>query len=133
MSRPIRCRQRYRSRPGFPLPLIVCFLLNNFGWLSIRDLQIHHYGADRTIGTEFRKPGTKELYSPDFVKMAESFGAYGERVEDPNGVKEALSRALALNRPAVLEIITATEFPESEGALASWADFPTPKYVQNKD
>ena len=109
---------------------IVCFLLNNFGWLSIRDLQIHHYGEERTIGTEFRKSERAELYNPDFVKLAESFGAYGERVEDPDGVKGALGRAFEAKRPAVLEIIAATKFPESEGALAGWADFPTPKYLR---
>ena len=111
---------------------VVYFLLNNYGWLSIRDLQIHHYGEDRTIGTEFRRSGMGELYNPDFVKLAESFGAYAERVEEPAGVREALGRAFAANRPAVLEIVSATRFPESEGALAGWADFPTPSYIRDQ-
>lgn len=110
---------------------VVCFLLNNLGWLSIRDLQIHHYGEDRKLATEFAS-SAGEPYSPDFVKMAQSFGAYGERVERPDDIAPALRRAFDAGGPAVLEIMTATQFPESEGALAGWADFPTPEYIQDR-
>ena len=108
---------------------VVCFLLNNLGWLSIRDLQIHHYGEDRTIGTEF-STAAGEPYSPDFVSLAQSFGAHGERVDQPGDIADALDRAFAAARPAVIEVMTATSFPASEGALAGWSDFPTPSYVR---
>jgi len=111
------------------VPAVYC-LLNNFGWLSIRDLQIHYYGADRPIATEFKNNMTGELFNPDFVKMAESMGAHAEQVENPADIQPALKRAFECARPAVLEIMTATKFPESEGALAGWADFPTPKYLE---
>ena len=63
----------------YGIPVTYC-VLNNYGWLSIRDLQIDVVGKDRAFATEFRN--TKgELYSPDFVKMAESFGCYSERAE----------------------------------------------------
>ena len=46
------------------------------------------------------------LRNPPFEKIAELFGAYGERVEDPKDIKQALQRALQANRPAVLNVIT---------------------------
>ena len=46
------------------------------------------------------------LRNPPFEKIAEQFGAYGERVEDPKEIKPALQRALQANRPAVLNVIT---------------------------
>jgi len=51
------------------------------------------------------------LNNPAFEKIAELFGAYAERVEDPKDIKPALQRALIIKRPAVLNIIT-TEDPK---------------------
>jgi len=49
-----------------------------------------------------------EIYpSPDYAKLAESCGAYGEKVEDPAEVIPALKRAydaLANGQPAVLDV-----------------------------
>ncbi|GKQ39056.1 thiamine pyrophosphate-dependent enzyme [Streptomyces sp. A012304] len=47
---------------------------------------------------------------PDFARLAEACGAYGERVDDPAAVPDALKRALAENaagRPAVLDFAVA--------------------------
>ena len=120
--------QEVSTATQYNVPVVYC-LLNNFGWLSIRDLQIHFYGGDRTIATEFKNDASDKPHNPDFVKMAESMGAYAERVEDPAEIQPALKRAFECGQPAVLEIMTATKFPESEGALAGWADFPTPSYL----
>ena len=46
------------------------------------------------------------LKNPPFEKIAELFGAHGERVDDPKDIKPALKRALEVNGPAVLNIIT---------------------------
>jgi len=48
--------------------------------------------------------------SPDFEKVAESCGAYGERVEDPAGLAAALQRgrdAVAGGRAALINVMTA--------------------------
>ena len=124
--------QELATAVQYNIPVVYC-LLNNYGWLSIRDLQIHHYGIDRQIATEFIQEETRNPYNPDFVKMAESFGAYAERINNPEDIQEALKRAFDSGKPAVLEIITATKFPESEGALAGWAEFPVPKYLAMTD
>ena len=43
--------------------------------------------------------------TPDFVKLAEAFGGYGERVEKPEELKEALNNAFRSGKPAVLDMI----------------------------
>ena len=45
----------------------------------------------------------------DFVKFAEAYGAYGERIEKPEEIKPALRRAVDSNRPAIVEIIVERE------------------------
>lgn len=51
----------------------------------------------RFIGTD--------LPIPDLAAVAQAFGAYGERVEDPDQIKPALERAVAAHRPAVIDVI----------------------------
>ena len=45
-----------------------------------------------------------DLDNPDFVLLAHAFGVYGERVETPAAMAEALARALAADRPTIIEI-----------------------------
>jgi acetolactate synthase I/II/III large subunit len=42
----------------------------------------------------------------DFAKIAEGFGCVGIRVEKPIQLKDALARALSLNRPVVIDVAT---------------------------
>jgi tartronate-semialdehyde synthase len=55
----------------------------------------------------------------DFVKFAEAFGAYGERVEEPEEIKPAIQRALRWmeenKRPALIDIIVEREADASMG------------------
>ena len=56
---------------------------------------------------ERRFPGrvsATELACPDFVALAQSFGAYAERVETTDAFAPAFERALAAGRSAVLEL-----------------------------
>ncbi len=43
--------------------------------------------------------------TPDFVKVAESFGAIGKRVEKPDEIKPALKEAFDAGKPVVLDFI----------------------------
>jgi acetolactate synthase-1/2/3 large subunit len=107
---------------------VVFAILNNMGWLSIRDLQFDVFGKGRGIGTEFfSKDG--DLYSPDFTAMAHAFGAYGERIQKGEEVKPALERAFASGRPAVIEVLVNREHPYSGGKVAGWWDVPIPSYL----
>ena len=42
----------------------------------------------------------------DFVKLAESLGCMGIRVEQPSEIQPSLKRALAANRPVVVDVLT---------------------------
>ena len=44
------------------------------------------------------------LHNPDFVKLAESYGVRGTRVESPSELGVALKNAIQLNRPALIEV-----------------------------
>ncbi|MEA2051492.1 MAG: thiamine pyrophosphate-dependent enzyme, partial [Euryarchaeota archaeon] len=43
--------------------------------------------------------------TPDFVKLAEAFGCYGERVEKPEDLKDALNNAFESGKPSVIDVI----------------------------
>ena len=45
-----------------------------------------------------------ELHNPDFVRLAEAYGARGVRVEDPGALESALREALAVAAPALIEV-----------------------------
>jgi acetolactate synthase-1/2/3 large subunit len=64
------------------------------------------YGTIR-MHQERRFPGrvsATDLAAPDFVVLAQSFGAYAERVETTDAFAPAFDRALASGRAAVLEL-----------------------------
>ncbi len=45
-----------------------------------------------------------DLHNPDFVQLAHAFGAYGERVAVPEALGEAVKKALAMDKPTIIEI-----------------------------
>jgi acetolactate synthase-1/2/3 large subunit len=68
-------------------------------------------GFDRAYGGE-QTLKARELwtYNPmNFARLAEDMGALGIRVEKPSEIAPALARALAANRPAVIDIATDIE------------------------
>jgi acetolactate synthase-1/2/3 large subunit len=54
----------------------------------------------------FTRKDTGEPYNPDYVKLAEAYGAEAERVEDPDELAGALQRAIDSRRPYVLDVVT---------------------------
>ncbi len=78
------------------IPVVVC-LLNN-GWLGmVKQWQKLFWNA-RYSGTSL--VGT----NPDFVKLAESFGAYGIRVTKPEEIEVALKQAFANDKTTIIDI-----------------------------
>jgi acetolactate synthase-1/2/3 large subunit len=45
-----------------------------------------------------------DLQNPDFVALARAFGAYGERVDTPDALRQALTAALNADKPTLIEI-----------------------------
>lgn len=74
---------------------VVAVVFNNGAFGNVlRDQQQRFDG--RIIGSE--------LANPDFVKLADSFGMAGQRVNTPAGLRQALEKALANDAPALIEV-----------------------------
>jgi len=76
------------------LPIVV-LVVNNGMYGTIRMHQERQFPG-RVVGTD--------LVNPDFVAWARAFGAYGDVVARSEDFPDALERALAQERPAVLEL-----------------------------
>ena len=81
---------------------VVWIVWNNYGWCSIRDMQIGNFGNE--IGTSFMKHDEGKLFNPDFAAMSRSMGGGGIKVEKPGDFKAALVEALASGRPYVIDV-----------------------------
>ncbi len=95
-------------------------ILNNHYLGMVRQLQQFFYGKryeitclNRNVDcpTECKGPGPEcPEYAPDFVKIAEAYGAKGIRVSDPSEVKAALEEAKSIkDKPTIIEFMIATE------------------------
>jgi acetolactate synthase-1/2/3 large subunit len=82
------------------IPVVVCLLDNRYlgmvrQWQELFfDKKYAHTGLGIT---------------PDFVKLAEAFGCYGERVEKPEDLKDALNNAFESEKPSVIDMIVGKE------------------------
>jgi len=52
-----------------------------------------------------------DLHNPDFVKLAESFGAAGYLATDPESMRTAIQKAFAQDGPAIIEVKLSQFFP----------------------
>jgi acetolactate synthase-1/2/3 large subunit len=77
------------------LPVKVC-ILNNMYLGMVRQWQELFWNK--------RYSNTCIECQPDFVKLAEAYGAEGYRATDPNELEDVLRTALATDRPAVIDI-----------------------------
>jgi len=106
---------------------VVVVLLNNYGWYSIRDLQMAEFGEDRAIATDW-----DEKKSPDFVAVAKGFGLYSESVDQPGDIQAAVNRALLHDGPSLVEVKVARDFPNSGSTVVGWWDVPIPTYIEGR-
>ena len=74
---------------------LIALVFNNRSFGNVLRDQQSSFGG-RLIG--------ESLENPDFVKLAESFGAVGYRAHNPAELKLALERALTQNAPVVIEV-----------------------------
>ncbi len=97
---------------------VVVLVLNNYGWISIRDLQIRGL-KKRVFGTEFKKP-------VDFEKLTKAYGAEYWRAEKPDEFRRAIKQAMSSDSVAVVETIVERRFPKSGTFMYGTWDIPTP-------
>jgi len=106
-------------------------VLNNHGWIAIKDLQQAAFGEDRGYGTAFEdKDGNS--YSPDFAKIAEGFGCYSEKISKKEEIIPALERATKSNKPVVIEILVNRNFPFTGSPAEGFWDVPPPAYLKER-
>ncbi len=105
------------------MPLVVV-LLNNRGWVSIRDLQIRSF-RNRLISTEFNM-ADGSAYAIDFEKLTRAYGAEYLHAADPEGFGKALDKALGMQVPTVVEAAVERVFPKSGTKSFGFWDIPSP-------
>lgn len=110
---------------------VTVIILNNQGFLSIRDLQHDVYGETRRYATEFRDRQGNST-SPDFTALAAAFGLKAEKVSRPGEVEGAVKRAIEADEPRLVEVLINREYPWSGGKAAGWWDVPIPEYLADR-
>ena len=81
-------------RAGLPVVTVVG---NDARWNAEHQLQLQHFGAERTVGCELR-PSRYDL-------MTKALGGHGEHVERPEDLTPALERAGASGLPACVNVV----------------------------
>ena len=76
---------------------VVSIVFNNHAFGNVRRDQVDKYAGNIYAS---------ELVSPDFVKLAESFGAIGYKANTPAELKTTLERAFSDDAPVVIEVPT---------------------------
>ena len=74
----------------------IAIVVDNGCFATIREHQEREYPG---------RPSGTHLTNPDFAAWAQSYGAYGERVERAANFRGAFQRAVASGGPAVLHLI----------------------------
>jgi acetolactate synthase-1/2/3 large subunit len=110
---------------------IFFIVLNNHGWIAIKDLQQAAFGEDRGYGTDFEDKNGN-TYTPDFAKIGEAFGCYAEKISKKEEIIPALERAGKSGKPAVIEIAVQRIFPFTGSPAVGWWDVPIPEYLKER-
>ncbi|HEY4981755.1 MAG TPA: thiamine pyrophosphate-binding protein [Pseudolabrys sp.] len=102
---------------------VVWVIWNNFGWVSIRDIQLGMFGG-RELGTMFHEGLNKTPYNPDFAAWARAAGVEAITVTKSEDFKGALEHAIKANKPFLIDVHVDAEIrPPATGA---WQLPPTP-------
>jgi acetolactate synthase-1/2/3 large subunit len=82
-------------RHNLPVTVVIN---NDQAWGMCKHEQMVRLGSERVIGTE--------LSATRYEKAAEQFGVYPEFVEEGDGIRPAIERAIASGRPACVNVMT---------------------------
>ncbi|MHA1486189.1 MAG: thiamine pyrophosphate-binding protein, partial [Promethearchaeota archaeon] len=113
------------------LDKIFFIVLNNHGWIAIKDLQQSAFGEDRGYGTAF-EDNNGNTYSPDFAKIGEAFGCYSEKISKKGEIIPTLERASQSGKPSVIEIEVQRQYPHTGSPAVGWWDVPRPAYLKER-
>ncbi len=102
------CGEEMAMACMYNLPFVVV-VINN-GYLSLIR-QAEKYGFNMNFEVSTWYDGRRV----DLVKWAEAYGAYAERVEEAGDIQSAFARAVAAQKPALVEIVVEREADCSMG------------------
>ena len=74
---------------------VVAVVFNDNAFGNVLRDQVNRFEG-RVVGAE--------LHNPDFVKLAEAYGARGVRVQGPEALESAIREALAVDAPSLIEV-----------------------------
>ena len=74
---------------------LVTIIFNNNAYGNVQQMQKNNYGG-RVIATD--------LHNPDFMKLADAFGANGFRAETAEELAEAMRKGFASDLPTIIEV-----------------------------
>ena len=95
------CIQELMVATIYKLPIKICILNNQFLGMVRQWQELFWESKYSNVDLEA---------SPDFLKLAEAYGAYGIRCSQPSGVRAALDEAMTItDRPTVLDFRIAKE------------------------
>ena len=81
---------------------IVWVVMNNNAYGTIAGLQLAHFGL--TYGTTFAGDIADPELLPNYAAVAVAYGATGIRIESAGEFRPALAKAIAMDRPVVLDV-----------------------------
>ena len=65
------------------------------------------FGINKVFDGDLSKAAPRYTFTGrNFAKLAEDFGAVGIRIEDPAEIGAAMQKALTMNKPVVIEVMT---------------------------
>ena len=97
--------QSFGASRDFDLP-IMAVIFNNKKYAAMQNMHLRMYPEGTAVETDTYY-GT-HINGPDYVKVIEAFGGYGERVEDPEALPDALRRGLDAvkeGRSSVIDVV----------------------------
>jgi acetolactate synthase-1/2/3 large subunit len=87
---------------------IVAVVGNDARWNAEHQLQLQHYGAERTVGCE--------LLPSRYERIAAALGGHGELVERAEDLEPALDRAVRAGVPAIVNVMIESVAAPTYGA-----------------
>jgi acetolactate synthase-1/2/3 large subunit len=101
---------------------VLWVLFNNFCFSTIQTVGSRYFG--NTYATKFTTPDGKD-YNPDFMLLAKAFGMKSALVTEPSELESAITAALAVDEPFLLEVRTRGDLPMPRTGYWDIADFLT--------
>lgn len=122
------CGEELAMAVQYNVPIVVVIVNNGYMSLIRQNQKYAYNGLNYEVGLWY---GENDANLIDFVKWADAFGAYGQRVTNPDLIKPAFRRAVESGRPSIIDIVVERDTDVSMGnSLDAIREFePLPERV----